>query len=622
MSGIPTMSGSEANGAGGKPAAAIRLPRVRARRWVYGALVAATTLAGAAMMLDIMRDGGVTLLELVILALFTATFGWIAMPFWNAVIGFALGLLGRDPLSCARLSASGEGPPGAAAGSSRTALVMPVHNEDPARVTAGLAAMLRSLDRAGSAGDFDLFLLSDTTDPAIAEAEAAAWAALRRRFGHAAAMHYRRRAANTGRKAGNIADFCRRWGDRYDFMVVLDADSIMTSAALTTLVRAMEANPRAGLIQTVPLPARRTTLFGRCIQFAGCLYGPLLAAGQAWWQADTANYWGHNAIIRVAPFSAHCGLPVLPGRPPLGGAILSHDFVEAALMRRAGWDVYLLPLLEGSYEEAPGNVVDYARRDRRWCQGSLQHLRLLGVPGFHALNRLHFVLGAGGYLSSVAWLLLLLAGTLYVLLSGPGAPLLWAPRLWPGPAAPLLAVTAGLLLAPRVLALLQVLAARRGAFGGAPRLLAGALVETLFSVVAAPVMMLYHTRFAASVLAGRDIRWEAQVREGNGLSWREAWAGGAWWITLAGVVWGAVTLYASPAFLLWLSPILTGLLLAAPLIRWTSSRAAGDWMRRRGLLLAPSETAPPPELAAGELSAAARPPASVEADSRQPVPSL
>ena len=182
----------------------------------------------------------------------------------------------------------------------------------------------------------------------------------------------------------------------------------------------MEANPQAGLIQTVPLPARRTTLFGRCIQFASCLYGPLLAAGQAWWQTDTANYWGHNAIIRVAPFSAHCGLPVLPGRPPLGGAILSHDFVEAALMRRAGWDVYLLPLMEGSYEEAPGNVVDYARRDRRWCQGSLQHLRLLGVPGFHALNRLYFVLGAGGYLSSVAWLLLLLAGTLYVLLPGAG----------------------------------------------------------------------------------------------------------------------------------------------------------------------------------------------------------
>ena len=593
------MSGSDVTGAHGHPRAAIRLPAIRLRRWLYGVLVAATTLAGAAMMLDIMRDGGVTLLELVILALFTATFGWIAMPFWNAVIGFVLALLRRDPLSLQALRlprASAAGAPGDPA-ASRTALVMPVHNEDPARVTAGLAAMLRALDRGGHGGRFDLFLLSDTTDPAIAVAEEAAWAALCRRIGGAAGMHYRRRAANSGRKAGNIADFCRRWGARYDLMVVLDADSIMTAAALLALVRAMEANPQAGLIQTVPLPARRTTLFGRFIQFAGCLYGPLLAAGQAWWQADAANYWGHNAIIRVAPFRAHCGLPVLPGRPPLGGAILSHDFVEAALMRRAGWDVYLLPHMEGSYEEAPGNVVDYARRDRRWCQGSLQHLRLLGVPGFHPLNRAYFLLGAAGYLSSVGWLLLLLASTLYVLLSvpGAGAPVLWVPRSWPGPAVPLLAVTAVLLLAPRLLALLQALSGRR-AFGGAPRLLAGALLETLFAVVVAPVMMLYHTRFVASILAGRDIRWEAQVREGDTLGWRETWSGGAWWITSAGVVWGAVTLYASPFFLLWLAPILTGLLLAAPLIRWTSSRSLGGWARRRGLLLVPSETAPPPEL--------------------------
>ena len=620
MSGIPSMSGTE-------PTAAIRLPAMRLRRWLYVALVATTTLAGAAMMLDIMRAGGVTLLELVVLALFTATFGWIAMPFWNAVIGFTLALLRRDPLTLQPLQPQAPSVADDAAhadpGAPRTALVMPVHNEDPARVTAGLAAMLRSLQRAGHGGCFDLFLLSDTTDPAIAAAEEAAWAALCRRMG-AAGMHYRRRAANSGRKAGNIADFCRRWGARYDFMVVLDADSIMTAAALLALARAMEANPRAGLIQTVPLPARRTTLFGRFIQFAGCLYGPLLAAGQAWWQTDTANYWGHNAIIRVAPFSARCGLPVLPGRPPLGGAILSHDFVEAALMRRAGWDVYLLPLMDGSYEEAPGNVVDYARRDRRWCQGSLQHLGLLAVPGFHPLNRLHFLLGAAGYLSSVAWLLLLLASTLYVLPSAPavGTPVLWIPRSWPGPAVPLLAVTAGLLLTPRLLALLQVLAARRARFGGAPRLLAGTLLETLFAVVVAPVMMLYHTRFVASVLAGRDIRWEAQVREGDTLGWREAWAGGGWWITLAGVVWGAVTLYASPAFLIWLSPILVGLLLAAPLIRWTSSRSLGAWTRRRGLLLVPSETAPPPELTAGEMSTAAAPAPAVEAESRQPVASL
>lgn len=607
MSGIPTMSRGDPPAGAGPARGALKLPAMRLRRWLYGALVAATTLAGAAMMLDIMRAGGVTLLELVILALFTATFGWIALPFWNAVLGFALALARRDPLSLQPLrpAAASDAAGPAGGGAARTALVMPVHNEDSARVTAGLAAMLRSLQRAGQDGRFDLFLLSDTTDPAIAAAEEAAWAALCRRATGAAGMRYRRRGANDGRKAGNIADFCRRWGAGYDFMVVLDADSIMTGATLAALVGAMEANPRAGLIQTVPLPARRTTLFGRFLQFAGCLQGPLLAAGQAWWQADTANYWGHNAIIRVAPFSAHCGLPLLPGRPPLGGAILSHDFVEAALMRRAGWEVYLLPRLDGSFEEAPGNVVEYARRDRRWCQGSLQHLRLLRVPGFHLLNRVHFLLGAAGYLSSVAWLLLLLASTLYVLLPAPdaAAPILRIPRAWPDPAVPLLAVTAALLLAPRLLALLQALASRRRLFGGAARLLAGALLETLFAVAVAPVMMLYHTRFVVSVLAGRDIRWAAQARAEETLGWREAWAG-AWWITLAGGVWGAITLWISPAFLLWLAPILGGLLLAAPLIRWTSSRVPGAWMRRRGLLLVPSETAPPPELAAAEPPAA------------------
>ena len=160
-------------------------------------------------------------------------------------------------------------------------------------------------------------------------------------------------------------------------MVVLDADSVMTGRTLVELVRTMEANPRVGLIQTVPIPARRDTLFGRLVQFAASLYSPMLATGQSFWHTDAANYWGHNAIVRIRPFVEHCTLPVLPGAPPLGGPLLSHDFVEAALMRRAGWGVYLLPSIGGSYEEVPANILDYAKRDRRWTQGSLQHLRLL-----------------------------------------------------------------------------------------------------------------------------------------------------------------------------------------------------------------------------------------------------
>ena len=377
----------------------IPLPLVRLRRWLFFGLVAGTTLIGIGMMLDIVGGNGITALEVVILALFAATFSWITIAFWNAVIGFVLRVLRRDPLSLERAPAARnrDGPI-----VSRTALVMPVHNEAPARIMSGLAAMLRSLARTGHGDQFDVYLLSDTTDPTIARAEEAAWTTLRQRLGRPAGVYYRHRAANLGRKAGNIADFCLRWGSHYDFMVVLDADSIMCGSAVVELVRTMEANPRAGLIQTVPVPARRTTLFGRLLQFAGCLYSPMLATGQSFWQTDAANYWGHNAIVRVGAFAEHCRLPVLPGSPPLGGAILSHDFVEAALMRRAGWQVYLLPSVGGSYEEVPDNILDYAKRDRRWTQGSLQHLRLLPARGLHAMNRLHFLLGAMGYVLVIA----------------------------------------------------------------------------------------------------------------------------------------------------------------------------------------------------------------------------
>ena len=371
---------------------------------------------------------------------------------------------------------------------SRTALVMPVHNEDPARVMSGLAAMLRSLARTGHGDQFDVYLLSDTTDPTIARAEEAAWTTLRQRLGRPAGVYYRRRAANLGRKAGNIEDFCLRWGSHYDFMVVLDADSIMCGSAVVELVRTMEANPRAGLIQTVPVPARRTTLFGRLLQFAGCLYSPMLATGQSFWQTDAANYWGHNAIVRVGAFAEHCRLPVLPGSPPLGGAILSHDFVEAALMRRAGWQVYLLPSVGGSYEEVPDNILDYAKRDRRWTQGSLQHLRLLPARGLHAMNRLHFLLGAMGYVSSLLWLLMLLASTAYVLLPylrtdpllSDGYPDWSLPWRKPTQIIPLLAVTIVLLFVPKLLALILALVRRRRQFGGTVRLLLSALLEMLF----------------------------------------------------------------------------------------------------------------------------------------------
>jgi membrane glycosyltransferase len=554
-------------------------------------------------MAAIVQAGGITVLELAILALFTPTFGWVALAFWNAVAGFVLLAARRDPLSLRRIEA-GAGRSGTVELHSRTAVVMPAYHEDPDRLVRGLGAVARSLTATGRGDAFDLFLLSDTTDEERAGAEEAAWEGLRRELeglSGGPGLFYRRRRANVGRKAGNIEDFCRRWGGRYDFMVVLDADSVMDGEVLLELAATLEANPDVGLVQTVPLPARQETRFGRLLQFAAALYSPMLAAGQAFWQGDTANYWGHNAILRVDAFTGHCRLPVLPGRPPLGGAILSHDFVEAALMRRGGWRVVLKPLLGGSFEEVPGNVVDYAVRDRRWAQGSLQHLRLLAAPGFHPLSRLHLLLGAMGYVASLLWLLILLASTLYV--AAPGlseTPILPGPVGWLSPLTglsgpvSLLGATAVLLFLPKGLGLLLALREGAARWGGRGRLLAGAGLELVFSVVLAPVMMLYHSAFVVQILAGREIRWDPQPRDGRAVGWREAWRRTAPVVAVGGV-WAAFTLWTSPLFFLWLTPIFAGLLLATPLVRWSSRRGP-----RRGeggrLFLVPWEVEVPEEL--------------------------
>ncbi len=603
MSGIPIVSTKMPNPNRENHPDSIRPERLRLRHGLFFGLVGATALTGVSMMFDIIRSGGVNALEVVVLVLFTVTFSWISIPFWNAVIGFMLMALRRDPLSLGQSIVPRLAGPIA----SRTALIMPAYNEDPERIMGGLRAVLRSLAETPHTEQFDLYLLSDTTDPVRARAEEAAWTTLEQELDRLTGLFYRRREANIGRKAGNIAEFCRRWGAQYDFMVVLDADSVMTGSTLVELVHRMEANPGIGLIQTVPIPARRDTLFGRLVQFAASVYSPMLATGQSFWQTDAANYWGHNAIVRIEPFVEHCSLPVIGGTPPLGGPVLSHDFVEAAWMRRAGWGVYLLPSIGGSYEEVPANILDYAKRDRRWTQGSLQHLRLLTTGGLHPLSRLHFLLGALGYVASLLWLLMLLASTAYIaMLSAgieafPGGYLLFPdqPGGWiaPGEWVPLLGVTIALLFVPKLLGVILALFGNRRSFGGTGRLLLSAGLEMLFAVVIAPVMMIYHSRFVLSVLGGHDKGWEPPVRQARSVGWAQAWRS-ARGTTAVGLGWAGLTLYCSPTFFLWLTPIFTGLLLSVPLVRATSSRSVGRWTRRWGLFLVPSETAAPPELQA------------------------
>ncbi|MEJ2756607.1 MAG: glucans biosynthesis glucosyltransferase MdoH, partial [Gammaproteobacteria bacterium] len=455
---------------------------------------------------------------------------------------------------------------------------------------------IRSLAQTGQEQAFDFYLLSDTQDPSLIKAEAVAWRDLQQRLGPLAQrVYYRRRIENRGRKVGNITDFCEQWGARYDFLIVLDADSLMTGDCVVELALRMQDNPQAGLIQTTPMPVCQDTLFGRFIQFAAQLYSPLLSSGYAFWQSDNCNYWGHNAIIRLSAFMSSCGLPSLPGRAPFGGDILSHDFVEAALLYRAGWDVYLVSDLTGSYEEVPGNIIDFVKRDRRWVQGNLQHLALLGGTGFSWISRIHFLFGALAYISSLSWMCMLVFSTLDAVLRAISSDVFFSqahqlfpswPMIKTGTITSLLYLTMIVLFAPKVMGCVTTLIHHRRSFGGALALLVSALIE--LAVLVAPLMMCFHAFFVLCVLLGFDVKWDAQPREGRIVGWREAWQR-CYPLTLIAVIWTALTAHFSALFLYWLSPVLLGMLLAPVLIRYTISKFFGVMARRLRCLVVPTE---------------------------------
>lgn len=583
----------------------LHVPARRLRRPAFFTLVGLITGSGAWAMYIVLSANGIGFLDIPILALFSVTFAWITTAFCSAVIGALLTAFGIDPMSLRRIAVRMEDRCPMA---SRTAVIMPVHNENVAQVTARLEATCRDLQRTGEAHAFDFFLLSDSTDDIIAAREERAVAEMRARTftGHTR-LFYRRRRNNQGRKAGNVADFCRRWGARYECMVVMDADSIMAGDTLCRLVRAMQATPSAGIIQTVPLPVGQRTVFGRALQFAASLYSPMLAHGLCFWQMESANYWGHNAIIRIAPFMKHCNLPVLPGRPPLGGEILSHDFVEAALMRRAGYHVLLVPEVGGSFEDVPGNILDFARRDRRWSQGNFQHLRLMNMKGLHPLSRLHFLFGALAYGCSFLWLSTLTVSSVDALTHALteieyfGADPTLFP-MWPASRTAeiwwLLATVVTMLFLPKVLGMIAALSdhQRRREFGGSIRLAMSTLAEMILSVVIAPVMMCFHAYFVIAILMGQSVRWDPQNRGEHSVPWHVA-ARHTLLMTIAGIVCGAGLYAITPIYFWALTPVLLGLVLAAPLVVISSRAGLGRRLRHLGLFLTPQETRPLPVLA-------------------------
>lgn len=573
-------------------------PTARRRRMMFFLLIAATTVWSIWILAQILGVNGLSAVDLAHLAVFSVLVLWLAQSFWTLAAGFvvlfwrwAKGGVPAPPL------------PDPADSAGRVALVMPIYNEDTERVFSGLAAMWRDLRRlAPDDRRCDLFVLSDTTDPDIWLAEIEAWRRLRQEVGDTDRIFYRRRDRNVGRKTGNIEDFLTRFGANYACMVVLDADSLMTGAAILELVRRMDENPGVGLIQAPPKLVRGKTVFARVLQTAGELYGPLSATGLAFWARGEGNYWGHNAIIRIRPFMELCGLPALPGRAPLGGPILSHDFVEAALMRRGGWQVWIADDLGGSYEEPPPTVEDFAVRDRRWCQGNLQHARVLIARHLHWVSRLHLAIGIMSYLTSPLWALFLLLSALQAWELTQREPIYFAEG-WPFPILPvsvaneallLLAVTLGLLFVPKLLGLLLALVdgPRRRALGGGPRLLLSALLETLYSALLAPIMMVLHSWFVISILLGTSIEWKPQRRTAGASAFGAA-ARAFFWPTLIGLVAAAGTWIATPFLFWWLLPVTAGLILSIPLALLGASERLGEAAARARLLLVREDSEPP-----------------------------
>jgi membrane glycosyltransferase len=474
-----------------------------------------------------------------------------------------------------------------------TAILMCVRNEPPERTIRNLGAMMADIEAAGCADRFHVYVLSDTSEPEIAAAEAAAFGEMARHWAGRLPLTYRRRDANTGYKAGNIRDFLERWGDDHDLMVTLDADSYMTASAILRLVGIVQANPTLGILQGLVVGLPSTSAFARIFQFGMRLGMRSWTIGSAWWQADCGPYWGHNAVIRIAPFKQHCALPVLPGKGILRGHVLSHDQIEAALMRRAGYDVRVLPEEDLGWEENPPTLIEFIRRDQRWCQGTLQYVFFIGRPGLRITSRFQLLFAMLMFTGSPAWIGLLLLSTA-ALAAAPSA----AAVIDPDYGSALLAVILLMWFSAKVATIVDVLATprRRRLFGGTVRFLASVAVETAFFLLLSPIMWVGHTLLLAGMPFGRAIGWIGQVRDDHSIAWSTAMRQ-LWPQTLLGAACLAVLGVTQPSAVSYVFVLLAGgLVLSVPICVVTARPSVGLALARLGIGRLPEETSPPPAL--------------------------
>ena len=572
------------------------------RRGSFAAVVGLTILGLVALMAIALSAGGFGIADGIILALFTATLPWIVVGFWNAAVGFLVMHFGADRNA---MNIAGDEP---ITGS--TAILVCIRNESAERVIRNVKPLVDGLIAAGSADRFCLFVLSDSDAPELIRSEAARFEAFASALRGQMSVHYRRREANTGYKAGNIWDFCERWGGKYALAVVLDADSFMTAEAVLRLVRRMQKHPQIGILQSLVVGLPSASAFARIFQFGMRLGMRSYTAGSAWWQADCGPYWGHNAVIRLAPFMGHCRLPILPGNGPLAGHVLSHDQVEAALMRRAGYEVRVLTHEDQSWEDNPPTLSEFIRRDLRWCQGNMQYVHFLALPGLRPISRFQLAFALLMFLGSPAWIGLLIVGTLATAFAG-------ARVVRPDAGLALFVIVLTMYFAPKIATVLDVLRQPdlRRAFGGPFRFLAGVATETVFFILLSPIMWFDHTACLLRLLFGKTSGWSAQFRDDHtvplALACRHLWPQ-----TLVGV--GSIVLLAftQPAAIPYALFLAAGLALSIPLAVITALPGVGRALARWGLGRLPEETDPP-----AALRALALPAFETAAPSPQPQPS-
>lgn len=559
------------------------------RRALFASLVGASQVGLLWLAAVALSAGGFDALDGIVLALFAVTLPWSVIGFWNATIGFLIMRFSRDPIASVLPVAGrvrGDEPITAS-----TAILVCIRNEGPERVVRNLSPMIAGLVAAGIADRFHVYILSDTNDAAIASVEEKQFGALTAAWRDRIAITYRRRTDNTAFKAGNIRDFCERWGGSHEFAITLDADSVMTAEAALRLVRVIQADPKLGILQGLVVGMPSTSAFARIFQFGMRLNMRSYTIGSAWWQGDCGPYWGHNAVIRLAPFIAYCDLPPREGGGVLGGHILSHDQLEAVLMRRAGFEVRVLPEEDLGWEENPTTLLEFIRRDLRWCQGNMQYWPFILLPGLKPVSRYQLILWVLMFVASPAWIGLLIAGTAKVALEGAGN------FVAPQAGRALFAIILVMWFAPKILTVIDVLlrAPARNAFGGTARLLASVATETVFFLLLSPIMWLGHTMFFGGLVFGRTVGWGGQVRDDHAVPVSVA-ARQLWPHTLLGVACLGVLAVAAPSAVPYALLMAGGLALSIPLAVITASPAVGRVLLRLGVGRLPEETAPPPIL--------------------------